>query len=83
MRHWQPLASSTAIQPVIIGENAAMMDIAASLYREGLWVGAIRPPTVPVGTARLRVTLSAGHTEQDVALLINAVNNLERTRHES
>jgi len=83
LRHWQPLASTTAIQPVIIGENAEMMGIAASLYREGLWVGAIRPPTVPVGTARLRVTLSAGHTEQDVALLINAVNNLERTRHES
>ena len=83
LRHWQPLASSTAIQPVIIGENAAMMDIAASLYREGLWVGAIRPPTVPVGTARLRVTRSAGHTEQDVARLINAVKNLERTRHES
>ena len=82
LRHWQPLASSTAIQPVIIGDNAEMMGIAASLYSEGLWVGAIRPPTVPVGTARLRVTLSAGHTQQEVEQLINAVNHLERTRHE-
>ena len=82
LQRWQALPSSSAIQPVIIGENAEMMAIAAQLYQQGLWVGAIRPPTVPVGTARLRVTLSAGHTAQEVAQLINAVNTLERTRHE-
>ncbi|KAB8036048.1 8-amino-7-oxononanoate synthase [Janthinobacterium aquaticum] len=82
LQHWQAVPSATAIQPVIIGDNADMMAIAAHLYQQGYWVGAIRPPTVPVGTARLRVTLSAGHTTQDVAQLINAVNTLERTRHE-
>jgi len=83
LRHWQAVPSATAIQPVIIGDNADMMAIAADLYQQGFWVGAIRPPTVPLGTARLRVTLSAGHTTQDVAQLINAINTLERTRHES
>ena len=82
LRRWQALPSVTAIQPVIIGENADMLAVAAQLYQQGLWVGAIRPPTVPVGTARLRVTLSAGHTAQEVAQLINAINTLERTRHE-
>ncbi|MFZ4878642.1 8-amino-7-oxononanoate synthase [Janthinobacterium sp. Mn2066] len=82
LQRWQALPSQTAIQPVIIGDNAEMMGIAAALYQQGLWVGAIRPPTVPLGTARLRVTLSAGHTAQEVAQLINAVNTLERTRHE-
>jgi 8-amino-7-oxononanoate synthase len=76
------LPSLSAIQPVIIGDNADMLDIAAQLYQQGLWVGAIRPPTVPAGSARLRVTLSAGHTAQEVAQLINAINTLERTRHE-
>ena len=56
--------------------------VAAQLYEQSLWVGAIRPPTVPAGSARLRVTLSAGHTAQEVAQLINAINTLERTRHE-
>ena len=82
LQRWQALPSLSAIQPVIIGENAEMMAIAATLYEQGLWVGAIRPPTVPAGTARLRVTLSAGHTAPEVAQLINAVNTLERTRHE-
>ena len=82
LQHWQALPSLSAIQPVIIGDNADMLDIAAQLYQQGLWVGAIRPPTVPAGSARLRVTLSAGHTAQEVAQLINAINTLERTRHE-
>ena len=82
LQRWQALPSLSAIQPVIIGENADMLDIAAQLYQQGLWVGASRPPTVPAGSARLRVTLSAGHTALEVAQLINAVNTLERTRHE-
>ena len=76
------MPSLSAIQPVIIGENADMLAVAAQLYQQGLWVGAIRPPTVPAGSARLRVTLSAGHTAQEVAQLINAINTLERTCHE-
>jgi 8-amino-7-oxononanoate synthase len=83
LQRWQRLPSATAIQPVIIGENDATMRAGASLYAQGLWVGAIRPPTVPAGTARLRVALSAGHTTQEVARLTSAIQELERATHES
>ena len=79
LERWQKIASGTAIQPVLIGANDETMRIGAALYRQGLWVGAIRPPTVPPGTARLRVTLSAGHGAADVARLIAAVHTLEKT----
>jgi len=79
LERWQRLPSRTSIQPVVIGENGETMRIAASLYRQGFWVGGIRPPTVPAGTARLRITLSAGHTGDDVAQLIDALNALEKT----
>jgi len=52
--------------------------VAAALYEQGLWVPAIRPPTVAAGTARLRVTLSAAHTHDEVALLARTLNELER-----
>jgi len=77
-QRWQLLASTTAIQPVIIGSNEDALRVAASLHEQGLWVPAIRPPTVAVGTARLRVTLSAAHTHEEVALLARALNELER-----
>lgn len=80
LERWQRPASTTAIQPIIIGANDEAMAAASRLHEQGLWVPAIRPPTVAVGTARLRVTLSAAHTEQDVAQLIAALNQLERTR---
>ena len=48
----------------------AALDLMAHLWREGLWVPAIRPPTVPQGTARLRVTLTAAHSDADVSALI-------------
>ena len=51
--------------------------MAAVLYAQGLWVPAIRPPTVPANTARLRITLSAAHTEGDVARLAVTLNQLE------
>jgi 8-amino-7-oxononanoate synthase len=54
------------------------MRASAALWEQGIWVGGIRPPTVPVGTARLRVTLSAAHTAQDVTQLVEALNALER-----
>ena len=79
LERWQRPVSTTAIQPIIIGANDEAMAAAARLHEQGLWVPAIRPPTVAVGTARLRVTLSAAHTEQDVAQLITALNQLERT----
>jgi 8-amino-7-oxononanoate synthase len=79
LERWQRPASTTAIQPIIIGANDEAMAAASRLHEQGLWVPAIRPPTVAVGTARLRVTLSAAHTEQDVAQLTAALNQLERT----
>jgi 8-amino-7-oxononanoate synthase len=79
LERWQRPASTTAIQPIIIGANDEALAVAARLYEQSLWVPAIRPPTVAPGTARLRVTLSAAHTEQDVAQLTAALNQLERT----
>lgn len=77
LQRWQRPASTTPIQPIIIGTNEEAMQAAAGLHAQGLWVPAIRPPTVPAGTARLRVTLSAAHTQADVAQLAAALNQLE------
>lgn len=78
LQRWQRLPSATAIQPIVIGDNADTMRASAALYRQGLWVGAIRPPTVAPGTSRLRVTLSAGHSSMEVAQLSAAINALEK-----
>lgn len=67
------LPSQTPIQPVVLGENAAALAGMARLWDQGLWVPAIRPPTVPAGTARLRATLSAAHTSGQVDRLIDAL----------
>lgn len=72
-RGWQLLPSDTAIQPLIVGSNEAALALMAKLREQGLWVPAIRPPTVPAGTARLRIALSAGHTADDVSRLISAL----------
>lgn len=72
-RGWQLADSATAIQPLIVGANADALALAARLDAQGLWVPAIRPPTVPAGTARLRITLSAAHSAQDVQRLIDAL----------
>ncbi len=77
LARWQRPPSPTAIQPIVIGANDDALRVAARLHEQGLWVPAIRPPTVAPGTARLRVTLSAAHTRQDVAQLATALNNLE------
>ncbi|WP_429181576.1 8-amino-7-oxononanoate synthase [Aeromonas salmonicida] len=70
---WQLGASDTPIQPLLVGESSAALQLAARLRDRGVWVSAIRPPTVPVGTARLRITLSAAHSEQDVDRLLEAL----------
>ena len=70
---WALADSDTAIQPLIVGDNAAALALSAALEAQGLWVPAIRPPTVPVGTARLRITLSAAHTAADVQRLVEAL----------
>ena len=73
---WRLLPSPTAIQPLIVGENEAALTLANALWERGLWVPAIRPPTVPKGTARLRISVSAAHTEADIAHLIGAFREL-------
>jgi len=65
--------SPTAIQPILVGADDRALALAAELDTRGYWVAAIRPPTVPTGQARLRVTLSADHTEQQVAGLLSAL----------
>ena len=79
LQRWQHKSSQTAIQPLVIGANHDALAVSAALYEQGLWVPAIRPPTVPAGTARLRVTLSAAHTTGDVARLVQALNMLNNT----
>ena len=79
LQRWQRVASNTAIQAIVIGTNEEVLRIGAGLHGHGLWVPAIRPPTVPEGTARLRVTLSAAHTHEEVAQLAAVLNDLERT----
>lgn len=74
---WQLMPSPTAIQPVIIGDNHEALNVALALFERGLWVPAIRPPTVPKGTARLRVSLSAAHSDAHVQSLVDALRELE------
>jgi 8-amino-7-oxononanoate synthase len=74
---WNLLPSTTAIQPIVIGENEEALQVTEALYKQGIWVPAIRPPTVPKGTARLRVSLSAAHTVEHVDRLIEALRNLK------
>ncbi|MBA3023374.1 MAG: 8-amino-7-oxononanoate synthase [Gammaproteobacteria bacterium] len=73
---WQLMPSDTAIQPLLIGDNKQALALSEGLRDRGIWVAAIRPPTVPQGTARLRITLSAAHTEADVQRLIEALHAL-------
>lgn len=67
------LDSDTAIQPLIIGDSLQTISIADALKSAGIWVGAIRPPTVPVGSARLRITLSASHSAGDITYCVSAL----------
>jgi 8-amino-7-oxononanoate synthase len=75
---WRLLHSDTAIQPLVIGGNAEALAVADALAERGLLVPAIRPPTVPHGTARLRISLSAAHSEADVTRLVEALNDIAR-----
>jgi 8-amino-7-oxononanoate synthase len=67
------MPSHIAIQPLVIGDNAAALTVMAALREQGIWVPAIRPPTVPAGTARLRIALSAAHQAEDVDALLSAL----------
>ena len=71
---WQRLPSITPIQPMVLGSNAQVLKASAELNEQGIWISAIRAPTVPLNTARLRITLSAAHTSQDVDQLVKALS---------
>jgi 8-amino-7-oxononanoate synthase len=71
-----PVDSHTAVQPLVIGSNEETLAVAAALDRAGLWVPAIRPPTVPAGTSRLRISLSAAHAFDDLDRLAAALADL-------
>ena len=71
-------AHASPIIPVVLGSEQAALNASAALLDEGLWVPAIRPPTVPVGTSRLRVTLSAAHSDEDVTRLLRGLARLPR-----
>ncbi len=75
---WHLLPSATAIQPLLVGDNLAAVGLSERLREHGIWVAAIRPPTVPQGTARLRITLSAAHGAADVTRLIETLHELAR-----
>ncbi len=69
----QLMDSSSAIQPLLVGEAGQAVMHSEKLAQRGFWIGAIRPPTVPAGTARLRITLSAAHSEAQVDALLDAL----------
>jgi 8-amino-7-oxononanoate synthase len=73
---WTLGASTTAIQPLVIGPNNEALAAMEGLRQRGLWVPAIRPPTVAPGTARLRIALSAAHTPHDIDRLVAAIGEL-------
>jgi 8-amino-7-oxononanoate synthase len=77
LKKWQLLPSETAVQPLVVGSNHAAVGLSEYLQKLGILVPAIRPPTVPVNTARLRISLSAAHSVEDVVKLAQAINQAE------
>ncbi len=73
---WDLMASATPIQPVVIGSAGRALALSQTLAARGFWVGAIRPPTVPAGTARLRLTLTAAHDETAIDQLLAVMADL-------
>lgn len=73
---WSLMNSATPIQPLMVGENEAALNLSRQLLDHGLLVPAIRTPTVPKGAARLRISLSAAHTNEDLEALIGALLEL-------
>jgi len=75
---WNKVSSLTPIQPVILGSNANALAVAKLLDEAGYWIPAIRPPTVPFGSARLRITFSANHSVDDLRELIKTLQLIEQ-----
>jgi len=78
LNKWHLMDSDTTIQPLVVGDNLEALALSEYLQTCGILVPAIRPPTVPVGTARLRISLSAAHTLDDMKKLIAAIHQAER-----
>ncbi len=76
--NWEKVSSLTPIQPVILGSNANALAAAKLLDEAGYWIPAIRPPTVPVGSSRLRITFSANHSLDDLRELIKTLKMVEQ-----
>ena len=70
---WRLLPSQTPIQPLVVGSNEAAVALSQRLWERGIFVPAIRPPTVPAGTARLRISVSAAHRDEDIDALVGAL----------
>lgn len=77
---WRVLPSQTAIQALWVGDNQSALRLSEALWQRGLWIPAIRPPTVPKGSARLRITLSAAHSDAEVTQLLGALDELAGCR---
>ena len=75
------MPSDSAIQPLVVGSSDAALAMSSYLKQQGFWVSAIRPPTVPQGSARLRITLSANHTLHDIERLIVALAQYNEIEH--
>lgn len=73
---YELMDSPTPIQPILIGDAEEAMRISAALEARGIFISAIRPPTVPAGSSRLRVTLSAAHSEEQVDRLLDALDQV-------
>lgn len=78
LEKWHLMPSDTAIQPIVVGSNEAALGLSEYLLELGILVPAIRPPTVPKNTARLRISLSAAHRLDDVKLLIEHLHAAEQ-----
>ena len=83
LQHWQMSPSITPIQPLVLGSNAAALFASKRLDEAGYWIPAIRPPTVPEGSARLRITFSANHSPLAVRELISELQKIEASVHAS
>ena len=68
--------SETAIQPLLVGDDALALQLSAALEEQGILISAIRPPTVPTGTARLRITLSAAHHSEQIEQLLETLQQV-------
>ncbi len=78
LKNWQLMPSITSIQPLLIGDNFKAVTLGKYLQASGILVPAIRPPTVPVNTARLRISLSAAHSKEDIMRLVDALHTAEK-----